>query len=97
MEARFTGAHSNGINPLTDDVNLQIGTFSTTLPAGSFIEVIKRRFEFQRVINGVVIEAVIQSLSHGRFLIKVEGRRADLTGTENPVPVILTHSDPASP
>jgi uncharacterized delta-60 repeat protein len=91
MEARFTlGADSNGINPLTDGVNLQIGTFSTTLPAGSFIEVTKRRFEFQGIINGVAFEAVIQSLDHGRFLIKVERRRVDLTGTVNPVPVILT-------
>jgi uncharacterized delta-60 repeat protein len=91
MEARFTlGAHSNGINPLTEDVNLKIGTFSTTLPAGSFIEVTKRRFEFQSVINGVAFEAEIQSLSHNRFLIKMERRRADLTGTVNPVPVTLT-------
>jgi len=91
MEARFTlGAHSNGINPLTDEVKLQIGTFSTTLPAGSFIEVTKRRFEFQRVIHGVAFEAVIQSLDHRRFLIKVERWRADLTGTVNPVPIILT-------
>jgi uncharacterized delta-60 repeat protein len=91
MKARFTlGDDSNGINPLSEDVTLQIGTFSTTLPAGSFIEAAKRRFEFEGVINGVAFEAVIQSFSHGQFLFKIESQGADLTGTVNPVPGILT-------
>ena len=91
MKALFTlGADSNGINPLTDSVTLQIGTFSTILPAGSFTKVTKRRFKFEGVINGVAFEAVIQSLGHGRFLFKTEGQGAELTGTVNPVPVTLT-------
>jgi 6-phosphogluconolactonase len=36
IEGRFTlGPDSNGINPLTEDVTLQVGSFSTTIPAGS--------------------------------------------------------------
>ena len=87
-----------GSIPLLMRSSFRFGTFSTTLPAGSFIEVTKRRFEFQRVIHGVAFEAVIQSLDHGSFMIKVERRRVDLTGTVNPVPVILTIATiPAAP
>jgi 6-phosphogluconolactonase len=49
VEGRFRlGTGSDGINPLTEDVTLQVGTFSTTIPAGSFREERRHEFEMER-------------------------------------------------
>ena len=87
------GASNNGINPLTQAVAVQVGTFSTTIPAGSF-KLKKGRFTFEGVINGVKLEAVLRPLILGNdYEFKVEGKGADLTGTANPVTVKLTIGD----
>ena len=66
MTAIFTlGTSSNGVAPLTEAVTVQVGTFSTTIPAGSFT-LKKGRFTFEGVINGVRLEAVLQSLTLGK-------------------------------
>lgn len=88
------GASNNGINPLTQAVTVQAGTFSTTIPAGSFKLGRKGDFTFTGVINGVTLAAVLQPLILGNdYAFKVEGKGADLTGTENPVTVKLTIGD----
>ena len=94
MTAIFTlGPNNNGIAPLTEAVTVQVGTFSTTIPAGSFT-LKKGRFTFEGVINGVRLEAVLRSLVLGNdYEFKVEGKGADLTGTVNPVTVGLTIGD----
>ena len=87
------GTSSNGIAPLIEAVTVQVGTFSTTIPAGSF-KLKKGRFTFEGVINGVKLEAVLRSLILGiDYEFKVEGKGADLTGTVNPVTVGLTIGD----
>ena len=94
MRATFTlGSGSNGIAPLTEAVTVQIGTFSTTIPAGSFKQH-KGRFVFEGTINGVKLEATLRSLILGNdYEVKIEGRGAELTGTTNPVTVSLTIGD----
>jgi hypothetical protein len=73
------GTSSNGIAPLTEAVTVQVGPFSTTIPAGSFT-LRKGRFTFEGVINGVTLEVVLQSLILGKdYRITVEGKGADLT------------------
>lgn len=90
VKALFTlGGGSNGIDPLTEDVSLQIGAFSTTIPAGNFMQDKKGRFKFEGVVDGVVMEAVIQPLGGGSFEFKAEGSGVDFTGTVNPVTVGL--------
>ena len=87
------GTSTNGINPLTQAVTVQVGTFSTTIPTGSF-KVKKGQFTFEGVINGVKLEAVLRpSILGNDYEFKVEGKGADLTGTENPVTVGLTIGD----
>jgi len=91
LESTFTlGAGSSGINPPTQPVTLQLGTFSTNIPAGSFIQDRKGRFKFEGTINGVTLEVNIKPLGGNSFQFKTEGEGADLSGVVNPVMVKLT-------
>jgi YVTN family beta-propeller protein len=95
VQSRFTlGAGSDGIDPLTEEVELALtgGTASltTTIPAGSFTRDNQGRFEFEGTINGVNLRAQITPLGGNLFKGKVEGEHADLTGIANPVTVTLT-------
>jgi len=90
VEGSFNlGLGSDGIDPLTEDVTLEMGTFTTTISAGSF-EQDDESFEFEGVINGVELEFKIESLGSASFEFEVEGEDADLAGTVNPVEVTLT-------
>jgi hypothetical protein len=94
VKGSFTlGAGSNGINPPAEDVTLQIGTFSTTIPAGSFRQDKKGRFKFEGTINGVALEFVIRPLGGNSFEFESEGKGVNFTGTMNPVTVTLTIGD----
>jgi len=94
LNESFTlGANSNGINPLTEDVTLQIGPFSVTIPAGSFQKIPDGRFAFQGVINGVSMQVQIVPLGNNMFTFRAEGTGVDLTGLFNPVTVVLTIGD----
>jgi hypothetical protein len=95
LQSRFTlGAGSNGIDPLTEDMKLELtggtGSFTTTIPAGSFSKDKQRRFEFEGTINGVNVQAKIAQLGGNQFKCEVQGEHADLTGLANPVTVTLT-------
>jgi hypothetical protein len=90
------------INPVTAPVTIQIGTFSTTIPAGSF----KKHehegedehehdhedgfFSFHGVIGGVELGARITPTGTLRYTFDAGARGANLTGTTNPVQVMLT-------
>ena len=91
LKESFTlGANSNGINPLTENVTLQIGTFSVTIPAGSFKQIPHGRFVFEGVINEVRLEVQIVHLGNNIFTFNAEGKGVDLTDLTNPVTVVLT-------
>jgi hypothetical protein len=77
------------INPLTQPITLQIGTFAVTIPAGSFNETGKGIFSFEGVINGVTMKAVIKSTGTLRYNFQVGAQLASLTGTQNAVYVTL--------
>ena len=94
VRATFTlGAGSNGIAPLTEDVKLRVGTFSTVIPAGSLTQEGGGQFKFEGVIAGVTLEVEIEDWGGGSFEFKAEGEGANLTGTMNPVTVALTIGD----
>jgi len=94
MKATFTlGASSNGINPLTEAVTLQIGPLSETIPAGSFTRDRHGRFRFTGVIDGVVLDVVIRPTSGGQFQFAVEGSGAELGTAANPVTIALQIGD----
>jgi DNA-binding beta-propeller fold protein YncE len=91
LNESFTlGANTNGINPVTEKVTLQIGTFSVTIPAGSFRQNPNGRFAFQGVINGASLQVQTVPLGNNIFTFKAEGTGVKLTGLTNPVTVELT-------
>jgi hypothetical protein len=75
---------------------LEVGTFSITIPPGSFRErrdggePEDRFFSFEGVINGVRLEALIKRTGTLRYAFEAEARDANLAGTTNPVQVSLT-------
>jgi 6-phosphogluconolactonase len=91
LNESFTlGANSNGINPVTENVTMQIGTFSVTIPAGSFQQNPNGRFAFQAVINGTSLQVQVVPLGNNVFTFKAEGTSVGLTGLSNPMTVVLT-------
>jgi hypothetical protein len=81
---------SNGINPVTQKVTLKIGTFSVTIPPGSFRLNPYGRFAFQGTINGLSLQVQVAPLGNDIFTFKAEGTGVDLTGLTNPVTVVVT-------
>jgi hypothetical protein len=77
------------INPLTAPVTLQIGTFSTTIPAGSFKRS-GRSFVFAGSVGGVDLGARITPTGTLRYTFDAGAKGANLTGTQNTVYVTLT-------
>jgi hypothetical protein len=71
-------------------VTLQVGTFSVTIPTGSFQQNPNGRFAFEGTINGVGLQVQIVPLGNNMFTFKAESTGVDLTGLTNPVPVVLT-------
>jgi DNA-binding beta-propeller fold protein YncE len=91
LKESFTLArNTNGINPATENVTLQIATFSVAIPPGSFKLNPNGRFEFEETIQGVRLEVQIVPLGNNIFNFKVEGKGVDLTGLTNPVTVVLS-------
>jgi hypothetical protein len=100
LNAAFTlGAGSNGINPLTETVTLQVGTYTVTIPAGSFRQLARGSkaggYVFEGVIGGVTPEAQIVPLGNSRFQFKAEAQPVDLAALSNPVTVTITIGDDA--
>jgi YVTN family beta-propeller protein len=78
-----------GINPVTQPVTLQVGTFTTTIPAGSFTNQGNGSFTFTGVIGGVSLDVVIRQAVTLRYAFNAGATGASLTGTKNPVYVTL--------
>lgn len=91
VNARFTlGAGSNGINPATEPVFFQIGSFLTIVPPGSFTQSTDGSFAFKGTLSGVNLKAQIRPLVNGRFVFQAAGTGVNLTWRE------LAGADPIS-
>jgi hypothetical protein len=84
---------SNGINPVAEPVTLQVGTYTTIIPAGSFAKHKNGSFSFAGVIGGVSLDPLIKPTGTLRYEFNAKGQGASLTGTTNPVAVALTIGD----
>jgi YVTN family beta-propeller protein len=95
LQSHFTlSSTALRLHPAVEPVTLQIGTFSITIPPGSFKkhegEDDGGSFTFHGVLEGVRLEALIKRTGTLRYAFDAEAKGADLTGTTNPVPVSLT-------
>ena len=96
VEGMFTlGVVSDGIDLLIEHVTLTVGTFITTIPAGSFELDDDESFEFEGTIDGVELKVEITRLGDGAFEFEVGAEGANLNGTVNPVEVTLSMGDDA--
>jgi YVTN family beta-propeller protein len=96
---QFNGTISLGsggnINPLTQSVSLQIGTFSITIPPNSFTLTGKGSWAFEGTMNGVMLQVQITpQRTPGQFNVKIEASGVtSSTGTQ----VILTIGNNSGP
>jgi hypothetical protein len=97
LNASFTlGVTSDGIDPLVELVALQVGTYSATIPAGSFKQLKngskQNTYAFSGVIDGVTlsIQIVPPSVTGDGWSFKASGIPVNLTGLSNPVTVVIT-------
>ncbi len=97
LNASFNlGGNSDKINPLAENVSLQVGTYSVTIPAGSFHQLNsgskKGTYVFSGVVNGVTLSLQIAppSVTGNGWGFKASGTPVDLTGLSNPVTVVIT-------
>jgi hypothetical protein len=87
------GSSSNGINPAGEAVTLQLGTFSASLPAGSFKQIYPGQYAFQGISNGVAMQFRIAALSATRYAFGVDAKGSNLAGQSTPLSVTLTIGD----
>lgn len=93
LEAEITlGDNSDGILPPKEIVTLRIGSYSATLPSGSFKKKKygSKLFRFHGKVNGVALDVTLQRGKAKDYKLMAFGRGAKLRGIENPVPVTLT-------
>lgn len=90
VNSSFTLGTGGSIAPLTQNVTLQLGSFSTTIPAGSFTQGPDGKFLFGGVVNGVVLAVNLTPLDGGSYVLRIEGAGAPSLPSSNPVAVTLT-------
>ena len=88
--ADFTlGRTSNGINPLSEAVTIGIGTFTTTVPPGSFKMTEPGTYSFVGVINGLTLKSLIKLAGRKTYTFEAVAN-VGLTRQKAPTKVTLT-------
>jgi hypothetical protein len=95
VEAIFRPATGGGIDPASEPVTLALGTGSWTIAPGSFRRTHPGGYVFSGVVGTTQIFARIIPLWQGKYLFLAGGAGAELSGTVNPVPLMLTVGDDA--
>ena len=90
LDANFTlGITSAGINPLTEPVSLTVGSYSATIPAGSFKQLTGDGYYYLGTINKVRLMVTIVPLGGNRFQLMAAALPVRLAKS-NPVAVFIT-------
>ena len=105
VEGFFTlGDGSSGIDPESDAVKLQVGSYTVSLPAGSFRDHDRhdsghgknkkvKDFKCDGEINDVDLRILIVHVKGNDCIFTAEGRGHILQGIKNPVTVVLSIGD----
>jgi len=88
-------AASNGIDPVRETTQLQVGVFGLTIPPQSFRADGKGGFAFQGTVNGVKMEATIRSHGKAQFDLQAQIHGADVAPISSPTVVKLAIGDDA--
>jgi YVTN family beta-propeller protein len=83
-----SNASGGAIHPDTEPVRLQVGSFITTIPAGTFRHR-ERSYTYEGVIDGVRLEARFELMGGFAYAFRAEAEGVDLKGTTNPLQVSL--------
>lgn len=81
------------IDPVAQDLRLQVGDFSRIIGAGSFVEDENGLYRFAGTVGGVRLRATLRILRRGRFFLRVKGSGANLTGSRLPLELGLSIGD----
>jgi hypothetical protein len=93
VDAKFgLGSGSDGINPATENVTIQIGKFSITIPAVSFTQNKHGIFKFEGTVDGVDLKVTIKPVK-GEFHFDMTGIGIDLGESELPLTLGLVVGD----
>jgi hypothetical protein len=90
LNSSFTLSSTASIDPVAEPVTLQVGTFTTTIQPGNFKKHPDGSFTFISGTGGAGLEALIKPTGKSRYKFEAEGHEVSLTGTKNPVTVMLT-------
>lgn len=75
LQGHFTlGSRTVAIDPTTEDVTIQVGTFFIRIPSGSFVHRGGGGVEFEGVLDGSSIDAQIKPLGGKRFVFNIEAK-----------------------
>ena len=93
LDATLTLDSSLVVDPLTQPVTLQLGSYSITLPAGSFNAyqsgAHSEVYLYQGVDNSTTLKIQITPLGQNQFQISAYDKQVDLTGLGSPVAVTV--------
>ncbi len=88
------GDGNNGIDPIIEDVTVNVGTSSLVIPAPySFVEEKAGVFKHKGMINSTDVEIEIKTKDYVTYNLKIKVNSTDLTDTSNPVDVGLAIGD----
>jgi hypothetical protein len=83
------GNTSDGINPVAEAVTLRVGSFTTTIPPGSFTMTGPGTYAFIGVIDSVTLNLLIKHKGGKEYTLHATAN-VNLIGTKSPATVALT-------
>ena len=90
LTGSFTlGSDSNGLDPLTQNVLLQLGSLPVPIQKGLFKQASNGEYVFQGVLGAAAVDFRIKPVTSTSFTFKVEGRTATPFRVTNPARFIL--------
>lgn len=91
LKGDFTlGPGGPAVNPIAQGLTLTIGTYSVTIPPGSFQQAPQGGFSFDDTINGANLRMLLTQTGANAYEIQVHAQGVDLGTPSNPVTMTLT-------